>query len=122
MATPPKKQTNIEAWLPLNTMDFLVLAVLTDGERHGYGIVKDITARTDGRVQVRPGNLYRVVDRLMDRGFVEAKSRKASDPSAEPRRHYGITRLGRQVAAAHAELFTDVVAASAKLKHASRSA
>ena len=122
MAPSPKKQADIEALLPLNTMDFLVLAVLTDGERHGYGIVKGITARTDGRVQVRPGNLYRVVDRLMERGFVEAKSRKKSNPSAEPRRHYGITRLGQQVAAAHAELLTDVVAASGKLKHASGAA
>jgi DNA-binding PadR family transcriptional regulator len=103
-------------------MDFLVLAVLTDGERHGYGIVKDITARTDGRVKVRPGNLYRVVDRLMERGFVEAGSRKVPDSTAEPRRHYGITRLGRKVAAAHAELFADVVAASGRLRHSSRSA
>jgi DNA-binding PadR family transcriptional regulator len=101
-------------------MDFLVLAVLTDGERHGYGIVKDITARTDGRVRVRPGNLYRVVDRLMERGFVEAKSRRVSDSSSGPRRHYGITPLGRKVVAAHVALFSDVVAASSKLKRVPR--
>ena len=120
MATLSKNQTNVEDWLPLNTMDFLVLAVLADGERHGYGIVKDITARTDGRVKVRPGNLYRVVDRLMEKGLVEAKNRKTPDASSEPRRHYGITQLGRKVATAHAELFSDVVAASAKLKSVSR--
>lgn len=122
MATPAKNKTDVESWLPLNAMDFLVLAVLTDGECHGYGIVKDITVRTGGRVQVRPGNLYRVVDRLMERGFVEAGSRKAPDSSEEPRRHYSITRLGREVAAAHTELFTDVVAASSQLRHASRPA
>lgn len=120
MATSPKGQSDIEAWLPLNTIDFLVLAVLTDGDRHGYGIVKDIASLTDGRVQVRPGNLYRVVDRLVERGFVEAKGRKVTDASSEPRRHFGITRLGRRVAAAHADLFTDVVTASTGLKHASR--
>ncbi len=122
MATPPKTKADVESWLPLNTMDFLVLAVLTDGERHGYGIVKDITVRTAGRVQVRPGNLYRVVDRLIERGFVEAGSRKAPGSSDEPRRHYCITQLGREVAAAHTELFTDVVEASNQLKHASRPA
>lgn len=115
-----KKQTDIEASLPLNSMDFLVLAVLTDGERHGYGIVKDISTSTNGRVSVRPGNLYRVIDRLIDRGFVEARAREASDSAPEPRRHYGITPLGRKVAAAHAAMFTDVVAASSKLKRASR--
>ncbi|UCG84810.1 MAG: PadR family transcriptional regulator [Gemmatimonadota bacterium] len=120
MSTPPDVQTVIEASLPLNSMDFLVLAVLTDGERHGYGIVKDITARTDGRVKVRPGNLYRVIDRLMDRGFVEVKARRAPESSSEPRQHYGITSLGHKVAAAHVALFSDVVAASGKLRHASR--
>jgi DNA-binding PadR family transcriptional regulator len=118
MVSSRREQEDIETWLPLNPIDFLVLAVLTDGERHGYGIVKDIADRTNGRVKVRPGNLYRVIDRLMERGFVEAGSRKAPDSTAEPRQHYGITRLGRKVVAAHAELFLDVVAASTKLKHA----
>ncbi len=116
---PSKRETrDIEAWLPLNSIDFLVLAVLTDGERHGYGIVKEITDRTDGRVKLRPGNLYRVVDRLMERGVVEARSKKAPDSTGEPRQHYGITRFGRKVVAAHTELFVDVVAASTRLKYA----
>ena len=118
MAPPHREHNDIEDWLPLNSIDFLVLAVLTDGERHGYGIVKDITGRTNGRVKVRPGNLYRVVDRLMERGFVEARSKKAPDSTGEPRQHYGITRLGRKVVAAHTELLVDVVAASSKLQHA----
>jgi len=120
MATPPKQQQDTEAWLPLNTFDFLVLAILTDGERHGYGIVKEITSRTDGRVRVRPGNLYRVVNRLMERGLIKAGGRKVPDSSAEPRRHYSITPLGRKVVAAHVELFSDVVAASRGLRRASR--
>jgi len=122
MTASRRDHPEIEAWLPLNSMDFLVLAVLTDGERHGYGIVKDITTRTDGRVQVRPGNLYRVIDRLMERGFVEARARKASQASPEARRHYGITPLGREVAVAHVALVSDVVAASGTLKCASRPA
>jgi hypothetical protein len=58
----------------------------------------------------------------MERGLVEAESRRVSEPSSEPRRHYGITRLGRKVAAAHVALFSDVIAASNKLKGVSRSA
>ena len=69
---------------------------------------------------MRPGNLYRMIDRLMDRGFVEAKERKAPESSSEPRQHYGITSLGRKVAAAHVALFTDVLAASGRLKRGSR--
>lgn len=114
------KTEAIESWLPLNTMDFLVLAVLSDGERHGYGIVKDIAARTDGKVRVRPGNLYRVVDRLMERGLVEARGRSEADSASGNRRHYGITALGREVVAGHVELFTGFVAASSSLKRTSR--
>lgn len=118
---PKGRETEaIESRLPLNMMDFLVLAVLSDGECHGYGIVKSIEARTEGKVRVRPGNLYRVVDRLMEQGLVEARGRSDVDGSAGNRRHYGITALGRKVVASHVELFTGFVAASSTLKSKSR--
>ena len=47
----------IDDLLPLSRVDFLVLLVLTDGERHGYGIVKEIEDRTEGKVQPLPGKL-----------------------------------------------------------------
>lgn len=120
MSRTSKGQPDPEGFLPLNNMDFLVLAVLMDGERHGYGIVKDIAARTNGRVALRPGNLYRVVDRLMDRRLVEAGERKEAEGPSGPRRHFRITALGRKVAAAHAALLSDVMEASPVLKTASR--
>jgi DNA-binding PadR family transcriptional regulator len=116
MHTSPGCQAKIEENLPLKPVEFFVLAVLTDKERHGYGIVKEITARTNGRVRVRPGNLYRVLDRLMERGLVEAAGKKKTDPTTGTRRYYGVTALGREVAVAHIELFEDVAGASRKLE------
>lgn len=116
MLTSFENQTKIDENLPLKAVEFFVLAVLTDGERHGYGIVKEITARTNGRVRVRPGNLYRVLDRLMERGLVEATGKKKTEPPSGTRRYYGVTALGREVAVAHVKLFADVVGASRRLK------
>lgn len=104
--------------LPLNAVDFLVLAVLSDGECHGYGIVQEITARTDGKIKLRPGNLYRVLDRLMERGFVEPKTRKRAGNGS--RQYYGITQAGRRVTLEHIDVFLQVVARSKKLTRAAR--
>jgi DNA-binding PadR family transcriptional regulator len=115
MSASSSSSTGIEENLPLKAVEFFVLAVLTDGERHGYGIVKEITSRTGGKVRVRPGNLYRVIDRLMERGLVKATGQRTADSSSGARRYYGVTSIGRKVAAAHVELITDVVEASSEL-------
>ena len=52
---------DVDAKLPLRPVDFHILLVLTDGELHGYGIVKEIEARSEGRIRLEPGNLYRYV-------------------------------------------------------------
>jgi hypothetical protein len=37
-----------EGWLPLTPAVFHILLALADGERHGYGIMQEVLARTDG--------------------------------------------------------------------------
>ena len=48
---------------PLKPVEFLVLSILQNGPLHGYGIVQEMNARTDGRVSPRPGDLYRILYR-----------------------------------------------------------
>ena len=103
--------SEIDQFLPLRPVEFLVLAVLHEEELHGYGIVQEITRRTNERIHVKPGNLYRVLDRLMDRGLLdEAGDKQAAEPSEERRRYYRITKLGRRVARAEATLFGEIAA------------
>lgn len=118
MTRSSRRVTETAKDVPLNTMDFFVLAALMTGERHGYGIVKDIETRTDGKVKIRPGNLYRVIDRLMEEGLVEPGSRKSSEPSSEKRRLYRITSPGREMVTAHVELIVKMASASAELSPA----
>ncbi len=97
--------------LPLRPVEFFVLAVLKDGPLHGYGIVQDVARRTDGRIKIRPGNLYRVLDRMLDRGLLETADRRTMrDSDSERRTYHKITPLGRRVVAAEAEILGGMVA------------
>ncbi len=96
---------------PLKQVEFLVLAVLYDDPRHGYGIVQQIDERTHGRVQLRPGDVYRVIYRLAQRGLLEETDRRADDAGAERRTYYAITDAGRERAYAEAEMLSEVSSA-----------
>jgi DNA-binding PadR family transcriptional regulator len=95
----------------LKPVEFLVLAALYEEPLHGYGIVLDIDERTRGKVQLRPGDVYRVIYRLRERELLEEADRHhAGGPDDERRTYYRITPLGRQVATEEAELLTEVSA------------
>ena len=114
-----KGATDVARFLPMNPVEFLVLTILVDGEQYGYGIVQAMGERTGGKVKPRPGNLYRVLDRLMKRGLLtEAGRRAVPDAKNERRRYYEITDLGRRVATAEAALLREVLAKSGALGEA----
>ncbi len=90
-----------EAHLPLKPTDYLTLVALGDGERHGYGLVKQIETLSGGTLRLVPGNFYSVLRRLMNAGLLdEAARRPADDLDNRRRRYYAISPLGRAVAAA----------------------
>ncbi|MGD8328283.1 MAG: PadR family transcriptional regulator [Acidobacteriota bacterium] len=93
------------SFLPLSAKDYHVLMVLLDDESHGYGMVKEIEERTDGRISLEAANLYRVIRRLIRDGLVAEADRRATPETEqeERRRYYRITALGREVVALEAE-------------------
>ena len=91
----------------LNRIEFLVLAVLADGPRHGYGIVQEIKRRTTGVVSIRPGSLYRVLDRLVRMQLVTPTDQGPSKDH-ERRSDYEITEQGRVGLLAEARLLSSV--------------
>jgi len=89
------------SFLPLKPVDVQLLLALAEEERHGYGLVQEIAARTEGLIELDPGNLYRVIKRLADDELViDAGHRPARDLENERRRYYKITALGQRVLAA----------------------
>ena len=108
--TPPPPPSP-DSLLPLKPVVFQVLLSLVDGERHGYGLVQDIAERSAARIELEPGNLYRVLKAMMDEGVIEeAERRPAPDRDDERRRYYRITPFGRKVAMAEAARLDRVVA------------
>jgi PadR family transcriptional regulator PadR len=81
---------------------FYVLTALADGPRHGYGIVREVDELSHGRVQLKIGSLYGVLDRLTADGLIEPDREEAHD--GRLRRYYRLTRDGRAALAEEAEL------------------
>ncbi|HLI09151.1 MAG TPA: PadR family transcriptional regulator [Ktedonobacteraceae bacterium] len=98
-----RKEREPEALLPLTPAVFHILLALADRERHGYGIMQDIAARTNGTVRMGPGTLYGSIKRMLADGLIE-ESGERPDPALddERRRYYRLTELGRRVLQAEA--------------------
>lgn len=99
--------------LPMNPMEHLVLTVLLDGPLHGYGVATEIERRSGGAVAVHPGNLYRVLDRLLQRALI---AEVEPENGAAGRRDYRVTGAGKAVVEAEDRLRRRVRAASAGLR------
>jgi DNA-binding PadR family transcriptional regulator len=89
---------------PMTGQAFFVLAALVSGPRHGYGIVGEVAELSQGRVKLKIGSLYGVLDRLASEGLIEPDREEAHD--GRLRRYYRLTRDGRHALAAEAELRT----------------
>jgi DNA-binding PadR family transcriptional regulator len=97
--------------LPLRQIAYQVLLALADGERHGYGIVRDIGQRTAARMNLEPGNLYRTLKWMLDHQMIEESDRRpAPDLDDERRRYYRITRFGWRVGVAETARLEALVA------------
>lgn len=96
---PPKNGENPQQLLPLQPAVFHILVALADRDRHGYSIMRDVAARTGGKVNLSAGTLYSSIQRMLDQGLIE-ELRDSPDPesSDERRRYYRLAPWGRRVA------------------------
>src|SRR5229473_6976599 len=100
----------IVALLPLLPATFHILVALADEDRHGYAIIQDVAARTDGSIRLSPGTLYRSIQRMLEQGLiVETDERPAPEDDDERRRYYRITPFGASVARAEARRLTQLI-------------
>ena len=96
--------------LPLTPPVFHILLALAEEERHGYGIMQDVSQQTDGALQLGPGTLYGCLKRMLAAQLVE-ESDERPDPSLddERRRYYRMTALGKRVVRAEAQRLAGAV-------------
>lgn len=77
----------------LTPVVFHILLALSEGPRHGYGILKDVLDQTGGQLRLGPGTVYGSLQRLMEQGWVEETAAPAD--ADERRRYYKLHRTGR---------------------------
>ncbi len=93
----------LQQHLPLNPRVFAILLALLEGPAHGYRLKQSVETRSGGRVTLDPGSLYRTIARLVDDGFVqEVPAPPAEMGDDARRRYYGVTEVGRRLAAEEA--------------------
>jgi DNA-binding PadR family transcriptional regulator len=105
-----QRQDEIEALLPLPPATFHILVALADRELHGYAIIQDIAARTQGAVRLGAGTLYRTIHRMLEQGLL-LETQERPDPALddERRRYYRILPFGMAVARAESRRLAGMI-------------
>ena len=89
---------SVDRLLPLKPKVLHVLLAVADGPRHGYSIMQEVAARTDGQVRLWPAALYALLRELEKSDLmVESDHRPAAEDDDERRRYYALTPHGKRV-------------------------
>jgi len=84
---------------------FYMLLTLSEGERHGLAIAREVESLSDGRIRLWPATLYGSLDDLRHRRWIEEINDPRERPEAESerKRYYRLTRSGRQMLSSEAD-------------------
>jgi len=103
--------------IPLTPPVFSILLCLVEGDKHGYAIMKEVAARTDGQLQLGPGTLYGCIQRMIAAGLIrERNDVRPARAELERRWYYSITPYGKQLAASEARRLSGLVNLAHKLR------
>ena len=101
----PRSRDDVDSLLPLKPLVFQVLLALSDEDRHGWSLVREVQQR-GGFARLMPGNFYRTLRAMLADGLIaDSRRRPASKDGGtddERRRYFRLTPLGAQAAAAEA--------------------
>ena len=87
-----------------------ILIALAHTDKHGYAIMREVGARTEGRVKLYPGTLYANIKRLLADGLIEELDERPGSPEDdERRRYYRLSKTGRAAALAEIDRLEETV-------------
>ena len=99
---------DLSSFLPLSPASFYILFSLAAEDRHGYGIMQEVTRQSGGQYKLGPGTLYDNLQKMMNWAMVEDAPRRSADDDPR-RRYYRITDFGRRLLAAEVTRLEDLV-------------
>ena len=101
---------DVQSYLPLTEPTFFILLVLAPGPQHGYAIMKETTALSNGRVQLSTSTLYGAIKRLLDREWIERAVAASGVENGRERKAYQLTDKGRWILNAETARLQSLVA------------
>src|SRR5579863_4402982 len=105
-----RRDRDPRSFLPLTPLAFQALLALADSQKHGYAIMREIDAHTGGRVRLRTGTLYTLLQRLLEEQLIGESNVRPAAGEDERRRYYELTPLGRSVLTAEARRLDGLLA------------
>jgi DNA-binding PadR family transcriptional regulator len=101
---------SVDRFLPLNPRNLMVLLSFAEGVAHGYEIKKRVERRSQGKVVLDAGSLYRTLASFLADGFIEETVPQTDETTDDPRRrYYRLTELGRKILGAEVRRLSDLV-------------
>jgi DNA-binding PadR family transcriptional regulator len=95
---------------PLPSAAFQILLSLAEEDLHGYGIMRQVSDQTGGRMRLGPGTLYSSIQTLIEGKFIEEVVQgEDAKPGNERRRYFRLTSAGRKLARSEAERLADLL-------------
>ncbi|NUQ84144.1 MAG: PadR family transcriptional regulator [Anaerolineales bacterium] len=83
--------------LPLTETTYFILLSLSPKPKHGYAIMKDVQALSDGRIILSTGTLYGALKRLLDQGWIIRLEESAPKGNIRDRKVYRLSEHGQRV-------------------------
>ena len=107
-----KRMSDLNSHLPLTESTYTILLSLAAGPRHGYAIMQDVAALSDGRIELGTGTLYGALRRLLDQGWIDRVDENVVD--GRKRKAYILTPLGTNILDAETDRLRQLLAAAGK--------
>ena len=98
---------HLEKELPLTETNFLVMLTMVQ-PNHGYNVMQEVEAMTQGRIVFGPGTLYGAINNLSKKGWIEM----VEQDSFNRRKIYQTTPIGRKLLDLELDRMSRLIAAS----------
>jgi DNA-binding PadR family transcriptional regulator len=92
MTSADERQTG-----PLTEAAFYILLSLAAGPKHGYAVLKEVEALSQGRILFSTGTLYGGLKRFLKWEWIRRVHGKDPDSAGRPRKEYALTEKGRRI-------------------------
>jgi DNA-binding PadR family transcriptional regulator len=106
---PPNLPLDLIDVLPLSESTYLILVSLSSEPRHGYAIMKEVEALSQGRVLLSTGTLYGAIKRLLADDWIQRVEQPEQELDGRQRKSYALTARGRRILAAETQRLRGLV-------------